>query len=417
MIDYKKELEKALETIKSYKGSIITDDIIEKSFGILEEDKSIKEILLSNISSFVFIDEKTRERWISWIKNKKKETSKFKVGDWVVTECGDIAQVISIDPDYGYIFDNEIVGQVSFKKEDSLRLWNILDSKSGDILVKKTEDQEFPFIYSGSLIDQLPGGICGFSRVDGVRKFISKPELPWKPRYSCSNVYPATEDQRDELMKAIEESGYEWDSISKELKNKEIKNSRYNIGDWLVSYTNGKRNLIQISGISWGFKKYSYNSYETWEERTSDFKDIDICYHPWSKDDVKPGDILSDNNIDKLIVIVKDPWTKTIVSVRDEFLINDDQEIHLDIDSLHPASLEDRQELYRRIRNRRLQTDWDHSDMYREIKEILFDEPEDKSKSWKPSREQMDALFQASEQNNRLGSVLRSLYNDLRRCL
>lgn len=43
-------------------------------------------------------------------------------------------------------------------------------------------------------------------------------------------------------------------------------------------------------------------------------------------------------------------------------------------------------------------------------KESTFDSPR-----WKPSEEQLQAVFYASERNDKLGSVLRNLYNDLKR--
>lgn len=40
---------------------------------------------------------------------------------------------------------------------------------------------------------------------------------------TLNNYVPATKEQRDALMKAMNNAGYEWDAEKKELKNEKVK--------------------------------------------------------------------------------------------------------------------------------------------------------------------------------------------------
>ena len=99
------------------------------------------------------------------------------------------------------------------------RPWSIKDAKDGDILrlgdviaiFKKYIGQEECICYC-SFCDNCYCSSCvnvGFeipieNGVDNV--------------YGCTNTTPATKEQRDLLFQKMEESGYEWDAVKKQLK-------------------------------------------------------------------------------------------------------------------------------------------------------------------------------------------------------
>lgn len=47
-------------------------------------------------------------------------------------------------------------------------------------------------------------------------------EVSYHSKTWTCNLYPATKEQRDTFMKAMNDAGYEWDSEKKELKKKNL---------------------------------------------------------------------------------------------------------------------------------------------------------------------------------------------------
>ena len=92
-------------------------------------------------------------------------------------------------------------------------LWTIQDVKDGDVLVNGSNIFIFYFINNRRLM-----GYCHVNMNDG--NFYND-----IGRIECfctidAPVTPATKEQRDVLMKAINDAGYEWDIEKKELKKK-----------------------------------------------------------------------------------------------------------------------------------------------------------------------------------------------------
>ena len=97
---------------------------------------------------------------------------------------------------------------LSFSNEKLIREWNIQDVKDGDVLATSAG----AFIYNGNNGGgSCPGSYCGINTL-GV--FQMGVEHHWTGK----KVYPATKEQRDTLMKAMNDAGYEWDAENKELK-------------------------------------------------------------------------------------------------------------------------------------------------------------------------------------------------------
>jgi hypothetical protein len=83
--------------------------------------------------------------------------------------------------------------------------------------------------------------------------------------FTHSNVYPATKEQRDTLMKAMADAGYTFDFEKKELKKVEPK---FHVGDWVMVSTAVGDRVVQIASV--GYLKDGHPSYITTEGRWFD---------------------------------------------------------------------------------------------------------------------------------------------------
>ena len=149
-------------------------------------------------------------------KNTDKVEPKFKVGDWVIYECGEDSATLQIkNIVYGtYEFtDNSTLNVMD---ENTLRLWTIQDAKDGDAisfndghgndcieLIKSITGKKIEFWVC------LTNGNC-YEVFDGI--------TPYTNFASREDATPATKEQRDLLFQKMKEAGYEWDVEKKELK-------------------------------------------------------------------------------------------------------------------------------------------------------------------------------------------------------
>ena len=100
-----------------------------------------------------------------------------------------------------------------FSNEELIREWTIQDAKDGDVLATSAG----AFIYNGNNGGgSCPGSYCG---INTLGRFQTGSETHWTGK----SVFPATKEQRDALMKAMNDAGYEWDTEKKELKRKKHK--------------------------------------------------------------------------------------------------------------------------------------------------------------------------------------------------
>ena len=150
-------------------------------------------------------------------KSTDKTKPKFKVGDWVVfITSGSIYQVEKKE-NYEYTLRNIYGGLlcVDFSNEELIRKWTIEDAEDGNVLVHNSfMFGDFIFIYNSTSVLQA---YCYYS--SERNRFIIEDRghsYPW----NMQEVTPATKEQRDTLMKAMNDAGYEWDVEKKELKKK-----------------------------------------------------------------------------------------------------------------------------------------------------------------------------------------------------
>ncbi len=289
--------------------------------------------------------------------DKDELKSKFKVGDWVVDKNGTIQQILSYK-DGIYKHTN---GYSSKMFEDEWRLWDIIkDAKDGDVLA--TDDGNI-CIFDGTVKDgKYPFAYCGFTK---HRFEFYDRRLP----FTNNNIYPATKEQYDTLMKAMSNTGYTFDFEKKELVNygkDDIDKPNFNIGDWI---TNGI-DVDKIIGIDLEDENYLFEN-----GRKSDISLVDSNSHNWTIQDAKDGDILAvedKNFITPFVAIYKERGldffnSRCFIGFDGNFYKSEQGH---DIENIHPATKEQCIFLFQKMHEAGYE--WD--DEKKELKKIKVNE-------------------------------------------
>ena len=146
-------------------------------------------------------------------KSADKIEPRFKVGDWVVfSKSKNVYKVEKIE-NYEYTLRHILGGSLclSFSNEKLIREWTIQDGKDGDVLAA----HECYVV---------------FKEIDGlnIKCHCTYHYLGLNPTFYIDTLQnkdaflPATKEQRDVLMKAMNDAGYEWDGEKKELKKEKV---------------------------------------------------------------------------------------------------------------------------------------------------------------------------------------------------
>ena len=143
---------------------------------------------------------------------EKLVESKFKVGDWIISSELGTACIIGVNDSNEYQLEY-IDGKQIFSSIDYVNYaydkWTIKDAKNGDVLATSSG----PFIYNGKYDgSSCPGCYCGINTLGRFERCIC--ETNW----TSKKVYPATKEQRDALMKAMNYVGYKWNAETKTFK-------------------------------------------------------------------------------------------------------------------------------------------------------------------------------------------------------
>lgn len=143
---------------------------------------------------------------------EKLVESKFKVGDWIISSELGTARIIGVNDSNEYQLEY-IDGKQIFSSIDYVNYaydkWTIQDAKNGDVLATSSG----PFIYNGKYDgSSCPGCYCGINTLGRFERCIC--ETNW----TSKKVYPAAKEQRDTLMKAMNDAGYKWKAETKTFK-------------------------------------------------------------------------------------------------------------------------------------------------------------------------------------------------------
>ena len=162
------------------------------------------------------------EECIAWLKKQGEKKSdneikpKFKIGDFIVSDyC--MGKVIALTDD-AYLLDT---GQgIPFSCKHDAHIWTIQDAKDGDILSFYNEYKGNKFVQIG-IIEKYIGKYGGCSNTFKIYIGVNWDNNLQIGNYmGCSDIHPATKEQRDILMKAMIDAGYKWNAAKKELKKK-----------------------------------------------------------------------------------------------------------------------------------------------------------------------------------------------------
>ena len=149
-------------------------------------------------------------------KSADKIEPTFNVDDWVVNKFGDSWHIDSLDKKNYQVSDGK--GNYNYfpiSKQDEMHLWTIQNGKDGDILACNEEILLFKS-YSAQ------GRISLYCWYNGHTNNFHGKEVIDILLTTRNKVCPATKEQRDALMKAMNDAGYEWDAEKKELKKEKV---------------------------------------------------------------------------------------------------------------------------------------------------------------------------------------------------
>ena len=162
-------------------------------------------------------------------KPSDKIEPKFKVSDWVVYYRNDssreVLQVYDIRDGRYYFTDNVHFSWSVKECDEKSHLWTIQDAKEGDVLAC---ENGWTCIFK-CLNDNLFSSYCfmdheGWFCEDGGQGHTLDNRI-------CGEIYPATNEQCDTLIKAMADAGYTFDFDKRELKKIEQKSAEWSEED------------------------------------------------------------------------------------------------------------------------------------------------------------------------------------------
>ena len=174
-------------------------------------------------------------------KNKQKSSGeiepKFQPGNWYRCTKNFVGKGVTFDRNTAYYctqegcLQDEYGCHIAIVKDlyDIFKLWTIQDAKDGDILaISWWEDKDLwekIIIFKKYHSDGVKGlfsmpCVEGYGNTFKNGKLVFKEEVPYYSRTWTCKLHPATKEQRDTFVKAMNDAGYEWDTEKKELNKK-----------------------------------------------------------------------------------------------------------------------------------------------------------------------------------------------------
>ena len=347
--------------------------------------------------------QKMKEAGYEWDveqKELKKIETKFKVGDWVVTEDGKVNQVkiVSDDGD-AYTLDDGTYFSGSWK--DMYHLWTIEDAKDGDVLANKYGSV---FIYAG-FEDDKRVTVDNYCYITAKHDEFCIEDHKTGSWYYVRDLNPATIEQRCLLFQKMSEAGYEWDNENKILtKIEKVPVPKYKEGDWLIC---DDFDPIRVDCVDSNEQKYYLSNGDI---RPCEMLDNNPYIRLWSIRNAKCGDILYNykGNGVEAIHLVKG-WEnvegtgRTLCSIA-TYRVLDNEVIKGGLGAIwwegkplefRPATTEEKKKLFEKMK-------------------LL----EKKQINWKPTKEQLrqlDAAVAAYAKGSKTHTELHSLSEDLKK--
>ena len=212
-----------------------------RTWDMCARDGGVAILVDGEIKERIFLDNKPQDKSaLEAIKEEKVDNElakslcvepKFKVGDWVVNKFGDSYHIDSLDKKNYQVSDGK--GNYNYfpiSQQDKMHLWTIKDGRDGDVLSFYSEYKGNKMVQIG-IIEKYVGKYGGCSNTFKVYVGVNWDNNLQMGKYmgcsiniGCSDIHPATKEQRDALMKAMNDAGYEWDADKKELFHNQNQN-------------------------------------------------------------------------------------------------------------------------------------------------------------------------------------------------
>ncbi len=217
-----KAYDEAIERAKKSYGNRIAEEI----FPELKEDDT--ERIKKNCIHFLELQKQHHaatfeiEECIAWLEKQGKNSTdktkpRFKIGDWIVFNGLILYVKEVVNGFYRTISKGAIPNSYDWDIDNIARLWTIQDAKDGDVLSFYSEYKGNKMVQVG-LIEKYVGKHGGCSNTFKIYVGVNWDNNLQMGKYmGCSDIHPATKEQRDLLFQKIKEAGYKWNDKTKTL--------------------------------------------------------------------------------------------------------------------------------------------------------------------------------------------------------
>ena len=242
--------------------------------------------------------------------------SKFKVGDWIISDTVSkdyhICKITDIkNGNYTIESTDGYKGCNQFDIFDNAyRLWTIQDAKDGDALTGSKGESILMFRGIGNTEwDDVIDYYCYYDchRED----FIVQENVEYWGNIENNQLKPATKEQHDTLFAKMKEAGYEWNADKKELKKIEQNPTNENPTDVGHEYYSELLNNDDSDTIDEYAYQCAYCMSHDWMKETATWEDVQKAVKlgaEWQKQ--KPAWSEEDERIYKVIVELLNSWAK-----------------------------------------------------------------------------------------------------------
>lgn len=152
-------------------------------------------------------------------KQNADKVPKFKVGDWIYHEIS--GNAFHINKIKGGLYVSDESATISLGRQNDWRLWTVQDVKVGDVISFNDGHGNDYIELIKSIIDKKIE--FWFCLTNGNDYEVFDGVTPYTNFASRESAIPATKEQCDQLKKAMADAGYKWDAEKKELKKIEQK--------------------------------------------------------------------------------------------------------------------------------------------------------------------------------------------------
>jgi hypothetical protein len=289
----------------------------------------------------------------------KKIKPKFKVGDWVVFNGLTLYINEVLKGYYRTISKGGTPNSYDWDIDNAARLWTIKEARDGDVLVCESG---WTCIFKSLVNDETFSSYCFMDSTEWFCEIGSECHTLQEEFVKAYNgkIQPAKKEQRNLFFKKMQESGYVWNAEKKVLKNLKPK---FDIGDWITCPKFlPVPSILQVIDFKDGLYELE-DIYGT--KKRSTISDIESIYDHWTfTDDAKEGDVLSyeTDEGDLWIMLywsLYEPYEGHVhyhaLLVNDHF--TDKGTCCICIDDLKPATIEQHELLFRKMKEEGYQ--WD----------------------------------------------------------